>query len=272
MVPLSFVSRVEVAALHDRPVVLGERGAHGGGALGVVAVARGGAQPLHVGGAEALGPDAVDDDRLEPEARRPPGACRRARASRPPASPPAARRRRSRCVGIGQEGLDLAAWRRIGPTRAISPNVLRRGEHRQAVAGGGRVDDDEVVGAVARVPARELRQLPHLRDRDQLLGARARRRRSTGTRASGSSAAAARRRRAAWRATPGAPSCGSIVIAHRFSASCDLGLRGDALAPERARHAVLLGDLADDRPPARLGGRQRRAPRRPSSCRRRPCR
>ena len=49
---------------------------------------------------------------------------------------------------------------------------------------------------------------------------------------------------------------GSIVIAHRFSASCDLGLRGDALAPERARHAVLLGDLADDRAPARLGGRQ----------------
>ncbi len=35
-----------------------------------------------------------------------------------------------------------------------------------------------------------------------------------------------------------------------------LGLRDHALAPERARHAVLLGDLADDRPPARRGGRQ----------------
>ena len=30
----------------------------------------------------------------------------------------------------------------------------------------------------------------------------------------------------------------------------------DPLAPERARDAILLGDLADDRPPARAGGRQ----------------
>ena len=52
---------------------------------------------------------------------------------------------------------------------------------------------------------------------------------------------------------------GSIVMAHRFSASCDLLLGPHALAREGARHAVLLGDLADDRPvPARGRGQPQR--------------
>ena len=50
--------------------------------------------------------------------------------------------------------------------------------------------------------------------------------------------------------------CGSIVIAHRSVGELDLLLGAHAVARERARHPVLLGDLADDRPPARPRGRQ----------------
>ena len=70
--------------------------------------------------------------------------------------------------------------------------------------------------------------------------------------------------RAACPATPRSACDGSIVIAHRSFGELDLLLRAHAVAGERARHPVLLGDLADDRPPAgpRGGQPERRGDRR----------
>ena len=50
----------------------------------------------------------------------------------------------------------------------------RRAQHGDAVAGGGRVEDDEVVGLGARRAAVVLRELPDLADRQQLAHARRR--------------------------------------------------------------------------------------------------
>ena len=62
----------------------------------------------------------------------------------------------------------VSAWRLIGPTRAMSPKVFGVRSRPEAVTGGRRVDDHEVVLGRLLHPPVELRQLPHLADRDQL--------------------------------------------------------------------------------------------------------
>ena len=115
-----------------------------------------------------------------------------------------------------------------------------------------------------------LGQLPHLGDRDQLLGPGRRRHE------------VAERRRAREHLQPDAADLAREPLLERalrvdgdrpqVLGQLDLGLRHHALTAQRARHAILLGDLADDGPAARGGGRQTERRRPPWSCRRPPCR
>ena len=119
---------------------------------------------------------------------------------------------------------------------------------------GRRVGDHEVVRAAAAVPARALRQLPDLGDRDQLLGARR----------GGDEVLEGRRAREHLQA--GAADLPREPLLERLPGvdrdrpqvlgQLDLGLRDHPLAAERARDAVLLRDLADDRAAAGVGRRE----------------
>ena len=62
----------------------------------------------------------------------------------------------------------IDAWRATGPGVRSAGERARCAEHRDAVPGGGRVDDDEVVGGRARRAAVELRELPELAHGEQL--------------------------------------------------------------------------------------------------------
>ena len=61
-----------------------------------------------------------------------------------------------------------SAWRLIGPDAGDVAEGLRGAQDPEPVAGGGRVDDHDVVLGRLLHPPVELRQLPHLADRDQL--------------------------------------------------------------------------------------------------------
>ena len=181
-------------------------------------------QRLRVGGAEPLRPHAVDDDRLEPRADR---------LGQPPLELERLVDRHllgqrdghvAGALGVGEPVADLE---RLAADRADARDLAeraRRGQHRQAVAGGRRVDDHEVVRAVALVPA--LRAGPSSQTLAIVISSLA------------PGAAATKYWNADERASTFSPSaadllaepllerrCGSIVIAHRLSASCDLGLR-----------------------------------------------
>ena len=148
----------------------------------------------------------------------------------------------------------------------------RRAEHRDAVPGGGRVDDHEVVGRRARGAAVELRELPELADGEQLAQPRRRRREEPeqaaaaqqpggGATAAGRagtppSPARGRRRRGTGRARLGLRRAvaGVRCVEHPgdIGAPRDLGHHGPApaargLQPDRRRdrrlaHAALPGD------------------------------
>ena len=95
--------------------------------------APGGRRPLvELGGGEAVGQHAVDEHRSRPRPR-PCRSGRRARASRSPAARRAARRRRS-AVGASRSSHSRTALAcvAIGPTRAMSANVLGVREHPDA--------------------------------------------------------------------------------------------------------------------------------------------
>ena len=123
------------------------------------------------------------------------------------------------------------------------------------MAGGGRVDDHEVVGAVVAVPALELGELEDLGDRDHL----ARPRRGGDEVLERRRACQQAHRRAAAELL-GEPLLEREVGVDRdrpqVLGELDLGLALHALALERPRHALLLGDLADDRAAARRSSRQ----------------
>ena len=73
-----------------------------------------------------------------------------------------------RALWIGQQLVDDRALARDGPAAGRCGERPRRAEDRDAVAGRGRVDDDEVVGVGAGGAAVELGELPELADRQQL--------------------------------------------------------------------------------------------------------
>ena len=126
----------------------------------------------------------------------------------------------------------------------------RRAEQRQAVAGGGRVEDDEVVGLGARRAALVLRELPDLADGQQLAHARASPRRGSRERARLRPAARPARAPGAGRpGTPPSPAAGSIETWCRPSATA-CSTNGSASLPASARD-VCAGDLGDDRRAAR---------------------
>ena len=142
----------------------------------------------------------------------------------------------------------------------------RRAQHGDAVAGRGRVEDDEVVGLGARRAAVVLRQLPHLADRQQLAHAR-RRGREVAERAA--------RARAA---RPAPPAAGRRGRAPSRARGRSTGGAGRARAPPRAcprrpgRARRRRGARPRRRSCAARGRRRRaRAQRPPSSCRPRPC-
>ena len=222
------------------------------------AVRGGDAQRLRLGLRVALGVEAVDDHRVEAEAD---GGLE-----------PAAELERlvdrhllgerdgdvARASRVGEHGGDLLG---LALDRADAGDLaerVRRGQHREAVAGGGRVDDHEVVGAVVAVPALELGELEDLRDRDHL--ARARRRRDEVLERRGAREQAHGR--------PAAELLGEPLLEREVGVDrdrpqvlgqLDLDLALDALALERARDPILRRDLADDRaPPGRRGGEPER--------------
>ena len=109
--------------------------------------------------------------------------------------------------GVGEHLGHLVGLAADRPDAGDLAERPRRREHPDPVAGGGRVDDHEVVEPVAGVPALLLGELPHLRDRDQLLRAR-RGGDEVLERVRVPEHLAARCRRPAWPATPRAPPAG----------------------------------------------------------------
>ena len=127
----------------------------------------------------------------------------------------------------------------------------RRAQHGDAVAGGGRVEDDEVVGLGARRAAVLLRQLPDLADRQQLAHAR-RRGREVAERAARPEQLGQRRRQLV----------GQVQLHRVLGVDRQVVQAGrelllvHALAAQGARDVVAARDLGDDRAQPAAGGHE----------------
>ena len=254
-----------------RALVLGEGGLDGHERVGLEAVGGGAAQRRGLGLRVALRVEAVDDHGVEAEAD---GGLEAAAELERLVDGHLLGQRDGHVAGaarVGEHRRDLLG---LALDRADAGDLaegVRRGQHREAVAGGRRVDDHEVVGAVVAVPALELGELEDLRDRDHL--ARARRRRDEVLERRGAREQAHGR--------PAAELLGEPLLERQVGVDrdrpqvlgqLDLDLALDPLALERARDPVLRRRPRRRSCAARPPRRRARARRRRSSCRHRPCR
>ena len=228
------------------------------------------------GAAEALGQHAVDDDARQRACPSSSRAASRAASSVSLTGISSAQRdgddagaARGRRATRGS----CAAWRAIGPTRAISAKVRGARSSASAVAGGRRVDDHEVVAARApRVRRSGCASSHTLPMRQQLAHAGRRPPRSTGRCGCG---AAGRPSRA-----PAADRAGTPRSRARGRSRSRTGPRPSSTSskPAGLRRPKRPRRRAPGRRPRRrsCAGRaaRRRARARPrrSTCRRRPCR
>ena len=142
----SLLSRRSCARCAARAAVLGQRGAQRPRAPRRPRSPSAASSRARLVGAEALGQHA-----RSPPPRRRPCPARRAAArwssivSFTGISSGSATATTPVRLGSRRNSSMIGAWRRIGPTRAMSREGARRAQHRQPVAGGGRVHDHEVV-------------------------------------------------------------------------------------------------------------------------------
>ena len=170
-------------------------------------------------------------------------------------------------LGVGEHRVDHPALAGDAAHARGLGERARRGQHRDAVAGRGRVEDDEVVGVGAGRAAVLLGELPDLADGQQL----AQPRRRGGEVAEGAAGEPAGRP-----APPGAGRRGTPPSPPRGRSRCGAGrapARPRACPCRRARARRRRAARPRRRSSAARAARPRaRARRRPSTCRRRPCR
>ena len=155
---------------------------------------------------------------------------------------------------VGERRVDRRALARDRPAARRGGERARRAEHRDAVPGRGRVDDDEVVGVGARRAAVELGELPELADGQQLAHAR----RRGGEQAEDAAAGEDARRAAARQLVA------QVLLERVLGVDRDVKQAGRELdllerlagrrRVERARDVAAARDLGDDRALARARG------------------